>query len=47
MNFSATTDYAKLLDALPRGLAITPPAVLFAKVEDAKVAEWTARFGGG
>jgi len=47
MNFSAATDYAKLLDALPHGLAIAPPAVLFAKVEDAKVAEWTARFGGG
>ncbi len=35
-----------LLDALPRGHAITPPEVLFAKVEDDKVAEWRERFGG-
>ena len=35
-----------LLDALPHGIAITPPAVLFAKIEDAQVAEWTERFGG-
>jgi methionyl-tRNA synthetase len=38
---------AALMDALPRGLGVTPPPVLFAKVEDAQVAEWTARFGGG
>jgi methionyl-tRNA synthetase len=47
MGFGASSDYAKLLDALPRGMAITPPPVLFAKVEDTQVAEWTARFGGG
>ena len=47
MNFSASTDYAALLDRLPRGRLITPPPVLFAKIEDAQVAEWTARFGGG
>ena len=35
-----------LLDALPHGLAITPPDVLFAKIEDSQVAEWTERFGG-
>jgi len=35
-----------LLDALPRGLAITPPDVLFAKIEDASVEEWKERFGG-
>jgi len=35
-----------LLDALPHGLAITPPDVLFQKVEDDRVAEWTERFGG-
>ena len=27
--------------------AITPPEVLFQKIEDAQVAEWTERFGGG
>lgn len=35
-----------LLDALPRGLAITPPDVLFTKIEDEQVAEWTEGFGG-
>ena len=47
MGFGAATDYAGLLDALPHGLDITPPPVLFAKIEDAQVAEWMARFGGG
>jgi methionyl-tRNA synthetase len=37
---------AKLLDALPRGLPITPPDVLFRKIEDEDVAAWKARFGG-
>ncbi|MFN7177768.1 MAG: hypothetical protein ACK4MX_12895 [Thermaurantiacus sp.] len=36
-----------LLDSLPRGLAINPPDVLFQKIEDAQVSEWTERFGGG
>ncbi|MEL6567683.1 MAG: methionine--tRNA ligase [Pseudomonadota bacterium] len=35
-----------LLDALPYGLEITPPDVLFQKIEDEQVAEWTERFGG-
>ncbi|MFC4724120.1 methionine--tRNA ligase [Glycocaulis abyssi] len=35
-----------LLDALPHGHAITPPDVLFAKIEDASVEEWRERFGG-
>lgn len=35
-----------LLDALPRGLAISSPDVLFTKIEDAQVEEWTARFSG-
>lgn len=34
-------------DALPRGHAITPPDLLFKKIEDEHVAEWAARFGGG
>ena len=39
--------YAALLDALPRGMDISVPPQLFSKIEDAQVAEWTARFGGG
>ncbi|MCR6643516.1 MAG: methionine--tRNA ligase [Terricaulis sp.] len=38
---------AGALDALPRGLAITPPDVLFKKIEDTDVAAWAERFGGG
>ncbi|OYW83170.1 MAG: hypothetical protein B7Z22_13005, partial [Hyphomonas sp. 32-62-5] len=44
---SNAEDFAALLDALPRGHAITPPDVLFQKIEDTQVAEWTERFGGG
>ncbi|MEZ6002037.1 methionine--tRNA ligase [Hyphomonas sp.] len=44
---AADTDFAALLDALPHGMAISPPDVLFQKIEDAQVAEWTERFGGG
>ncbi len=36
-----------LLDALPHGIEISPPDVLFSKIEDAMVAEWTEKFGGG
>jgi methionyl-tRNA synthetase len=39
--------YAGLLDALPRGMPISVPPQLFTKIEDAQVAEWSARFGGG
>ena len=35
-----------LLDALPHGLSISPPDVLFSKIEDEQVAEWTETFGG-
>jgi methionyl-tRNA synthetase len=35
-----------LLDALPHGMPITAPPVLFQKIEDDMVTEWTARFGG-
>ena len=44
---SADEDFSALLDALPHGLAITPPDVLFQKIEDAQIAEWAERFGGG
>lgn len=35
-----------LLDALPHGMEISPPDVLFSKIEDSQVAEWTEKFGG-
>lgn len=35
-----------LLDALPHGLSITPPDMLFSKIEDEQVTEWTERFAG-
>ena len=41
------TDFAAILDAMPHGMAISAPDVLFQKIEDEQVAEWTERFGGG
>ena len=38
---------AALVDALPHGTPITPPDVLFQKIEDSQVEEWTEQFGGG
>ena len=35
-----------ILDALPHGLEISAPDVLFAKIEDADVEEWKQRFRG-
>ena len=35
-----------LLDRLPRGRTVAAQGVLFAKIEDAQVAEWSERFGG-
>ncbi|MEY4250079.1 MAG: hypothetical protein RJA87_1712 [Pseudomonadota bacterium] len=35
-----------LLDSLPRGRRVTPPEVLFKKIEDDQVAVWTEQFGG-
>jgi methionyl-tRNA synthetase len=34
-------------DALPRGLKINPPDVLFKKIEDADIGTWSERFHGG
>jgi methionyl-tRNA synthetase len=34
------------LNKLTPGAPITVPEVLFKKIEDAHVAEWTERFGG-
>lgn len=41
-----TTDAAAELSALPVGLPVRAPEVLFRKIEDEQIAEWTARFGG-
>lgn len=45
-----TADWRKtvtdILDALPHGLEISAPDVLFAKIEDAQIEEWKTRFGG-
>ncbi len=40
------TDAASALAALPAGHAFETPENLFAKLEDAQIAEWKARFGG-
>ena len=42
----ALGDIPALLNALPQGHEISPPDVLFRKIEDEQVAEWTKRFGG-
>ncbi len=39
-------DASALIDALPHGHVITPPDLLFAKIEDAQIEEWSGRFGG-
>lgn len=46
LKFGDSTHYACLLDSLPRGQAITPPDVLFQKIEDDQVAAWTEQFAG-
>jgi methionyl-tRNA synthetase len=46
LKFGDSTDYAALLDAMPRGHAITAPDVLFQKIEDEQVAAWTKQFSG-
>ncbi|GGB58056.1 methionine--tRNA ligase [Henriciella pelagia] len=46
MNAEGLGDVAGLIDALPHGHAISPPDVLFRKIEDDQVAEWSEAFGG-
>jgi len=41
-----TLDAAAELNRLPEGRAVKAPDVLFRKIEDEQVAEWTARFAG-
>ena len=36
----------EVFDALPHGLKINAPDLLFQKIEDATVAEWADKFGG-
>ena len=36
-----------ILNALPHGLTVTPPDILFTKIEDTDVAAWSGQFGGG
>ena len=38
---------ATLVNALPLGLEISAPDVLFTKIEDGDIADWAERFGGG
>ncbi len=45
-NFGGADDIAKLVDALPIGLAISAPDVLFTKIEDSAIEGWAERFGG-
>ena len=41
-----SADAAAELTRLPAGRKLTVPPVLFQKLEDAQVAEWTERFAG-
>ena len=45
-NFGDAATVAELLNALPAGLSISAPEMLFTKVEDDDVAAWTESFGG-
>ncbi|ACT59792.1 methionine--tRNA ligase [Hirschia baltica] len=40
-------DVAAVLTALPIGMPVKAPEVLFSKIEDVHVEEWTEKFGGG
>jgi len=44
--FGDSAGIASLLDALPRGHKIAAPDVLFAKIEDSDIENWTEQFGG-
>ncbi len=41
-----SNDAAVELDKLPAGLSVRAPEVLFKKIDEDMIAEWTARFGG-
>ncbi len=40
-------DVSGILNALPIGMEVRAPDVLFSKIEDTHVEEWTEKFGGG
>jgi len=44
--FGDADDIAKLIDALPNGLPVQAPDMLFSKIEDDDIAAWSERFGG-
>ena len=45
-NFGEYSDIPDLIDALPHGLPVSPPDMLFTKIEDSDIEAWTTRFGG-
>ncbi|MBC6412672.1 MAG: methionine--tRNA ligase, partial [Hyphomonadaceae bacterium] len=45
-DFGDAGDIAGLIDALPRGLPVTVPDVLFARIEDTHIEGWKADYGG-
>ena len=45
LRWPATTA-AVLLDELPRGTPVAHLPLLFRRIEDAEIANWSARFGG-
>lgn len=45
-NFGDAAGIAELIAALPSGLSVTPPDLLFAKIEDDDVTAWSEKFGG-
>ncbi len=45
-NFGDVSDIAGLIDALPPGLPVAAPELLFTKIEDEDVADWGEKFGG-
>ncbi len=46
-NFGDVSDISGLIDALPHGLEITAPDVLFTKIESDDIENWTSLYGGG
>lgn len=46
-SFGTSSEIADLIDALPHGLSVQAPDVLFTKIEDQDIANWSEQFGGG